>query len=139
MRALEENESRSLLSAGRLGRLGCIDEGEPYVVPINYIFEDDSIYSHSLFGRKIKALRAHRRACVQVDEIENDLLWRSVVAFGDFEEIGVPSERKTILTKLLLRFPMLTPVESVIAQDAAPHYSIVFRIRVDRITGVAEG
>ena len=139
MTKLLEDESRALLSACRIGRLGCIDNGEPYVVPINYVFEDESVYSHSLPGRKIEALRAHPRACLQVDEIENGFRWRSVIAYGNFEEIRVPSERRSILSKLLARFPLLTPVESVMAQDAGAPDSVVFRIRIDRITGVAEG
>ena len=138
MRALLEEEARKLLSAAKVGRLGCVDNGEPYVVPINYVFEDGLIYSHSLPGRKIDALRAHPRACLQVDEIEDDFNWRSVLAYGDFEEIRVPSNRRSVLNKLLARFPKLTPVESVIARDASAPDSIVFRITIDRITGVSE-
>jgi uncharacterized protein len=139
MKELLEEEARALLSDCRIGRLGCVDNGEPYVVPINYVLEDGTIYSHSLPGRKIDALRAHARACLQVDEIENDFNWRSVIAYGDFEEIRTASERRSILSKLLARFPQLTPVESVMAQDASAPDSVVFRIRIDRITGVAEG
>jgi nitroimidazol reductase NimA-like FMN-containing flavoprotein (pyridoxamine 5'-phosphate oxidase superfamily) len=135
---LSESEARNLITAGRIGRLGCVDNGEPYVVPINYVFADGSIFSHSLPGRKIDVLRAHPRACLQVDEIENDLKWRSVIAYGNFEEIRVPSDRRSILSQLLARFPLLTPVESLMAQDASAPDSIVFRIRIDRITGVTE-
>jgi nitroimidazol reductase NimA-like FMN-containing flavoprotein (pyridoxamine 5'-phosphate oxidase superfamily) len=138
-RMLSEAEARSLIAAGKIGRLGCVDNGEPYVVPINYVFEGVSIYSHSLPGRKIEILRTHPRACIQVDEIENDFEWRSVIAFGTFEEIRVPSDRRSILGKLLTRFPKLTPVEAVMAQDAGAPDSVVFCIRIDRITGVAEG
>jgi nitroimidazol reductase NimA-like FMN-containing flavoprotein (pyridoxamine 5'-phosphate oxidase superfamily) len=137
-RMLDETEARNFIAAGKIGRLGCIDNGEPYVVPINYVFQDMSIYSHSMPGRKIEALRAHPRACLQVDEIRDDLNWRSVIAFGNFEEIRVPSDRRSILGKLLGHFPLLTPVETLMAQDAAAPDSIVFRIIVDRITGVEE-
>ena len=138
-RMLSEAEARNLIAAGKIGRLGCVDNGEPYVVPINYVFEGVSIYSHSLPGRKIEILRTHPRDCIQVDEIENDFEWRSVIAFGTFEEIRVPSDRRSILGKLLTRFPKLTPVEAVMAQDAGAPDSVVFCIRIDRITGVAEG
>lgn len=135
---LADDEALELLRECRIGRLGCIDKGEPYVVPINYLFDDGSIYSHSLPGRKIDALRAYPRACLQVDQIETDFNWRSVIAHGTFEEIRVPTERRTVLGKLLVRFPLLTPVEAVMAQDASAPDTIVFRLRVDRITGVTE-
>jgi uncharacterized protein len=138
VRVLPQAQAKALLATAKVGRLGCVDNGEPYVVPINYIFEEGSIYSHSLPGRKIDALRAHPRACLQVDEIESDFKWRSVIANGDFEEIRVPSDRRAVLHKLLVRFPLLTPVESVMAQDAGAPDSVVFRIRVDAITGMAE-
>ena len=136
---LSEAEARNLIAVGKIGRLGCVDNGEPYVVPVNYLFEDGSIYSHSLPGRKIDAMRTHSRVCLQVDEIASDFVWRSVIAYGNFEEIRVPSDRRSILSKLLVRFPLLTPVESVMARDASAPDSIVFRILVDRITGVEEG
>jgi len=137
-KVLSEEAALALISAGKIGRLGCVDGGEPYVVPINYVVEDRSIYSHSLPGRKIDAMRMHPRVCLQVDQIADDFHWRSAIAFGDFEEIRVPSDRRSILGKLLARFPSLTPVESVMVQDASAPDSVVFRIRIDRITGMTE-
>ena len=97
MRLLLEEEARSLLNFAKVGRLGCVVKGEPYIVPINFLFEDGSIYSHSLPGKKLEALRAHPRACFQVDEIRDDFNWRSAIAYGDFEEVRVPSDRTSIL------------------------------------------
>jgi nitroimidazol reductase NimA-like FMN-containing flavoprotein (pyridoxamine 5'-phosphate oxidase superfamily) len=137
-KVLSEVEALDFIKAGKVGRLGCVDKDEPYVVPINYLVEKDSIYSHSLPGRKIDAMRAHPRVCLQVDQIDDDFHWRSAIAFGNFEEIRVPSDRRAVLGKLLARFPLLTPVESVMAEDAGAPDSIVFRVIVDRITGVEE-
>ncbi|MDQ5847171.1 MAG: pyridoxamine 5'-phosphate oxidase family protein [Acidobacteriota bacterium] len=136
---LNDSQARELLQSARVARLGCIAKGEPYITPINYTFEDDCVYSHSLAGLKIAALRGNPRACVQVDEVDSDLRWRSVLAFGAFEEIVKPSEREQILSTLLKRFPMLTPVESALIGDGCTPEVIVFRIKIDRITGVSEG
>ena len=139
MKMLTDNETRALFQIAKVVRLGCIANGEPYVVPINCHFEDNCLYSHSLPGQKISGLRENPRACVQVDEIESDLHWRSAIAFGKFEEITKPNERADVLGKLLGRFPMLTPVESAIAVDGSVPEVIVFRIRIERLTGVSEG
>jgi nitroimidazol reductase NimA-like FMN-containing flavoprotein (pyridoxamine 5'-phosphate oxidase superfamily) len=138
-KAMSEAEARELIEAGRVGRLGCVDDREPYVVPFNYFFEGGFIYGHSLLGKKVKALRAHPRSCVQVDQILDEFHWRSVIAFGNFEEIHDELERKRAMRKLFDHFPLLTPVESLVILDVVPPEVVVFRIIVDRITGVEEG
>ncbi len=139
MRMLSNEEARALLREARVARLGCIVNGEPYVVPLNCHLEGDYLYSHSLVGLKITGLRENPNACVQVDEIENDLRWRSAIAFGKYEEITKPDDRADILNTLLRRYPMLTPVESAMAVDASAPEVIVFRIKIERLTGISEG
>jgi uncharacterized protein len=136
---LSQEDARQLLRSRHFARLACVVNGDPYVIPINYKFENDFIYCHSLPGMKIEGLRKNPRASVQVDEIKSDLFWKSVLAFGNYEEVVDPTERDLILGSLLKEFPMLTPVESAVAEDVNAPEIIVFRIRVDRITGVSEG
>jgi nitroimidazol reductase NimA-like FMN-containing flavoprotein (pyridoxamine 5'-phosphate oxidase superfamily) len=135
---MTDADARALLSKSSVGRLGCVQADEPYVVPINYYFDGRAIYSHSLPGRKIDALRAHPRACIQVDKIENELHWQSAIAFGRFEEIDNESERAEVMRELLARFPMLTAVESRGVNQGRTPEALVFRIQVDRVTGVSE-
>ena len=139
MKMLSNEAARRLFDVARVARLGCIVNGEPYVIPINCLLDGEYLYSHSLPGLKITGLRENHRACVQVDEIESDLCWRSAIAFGQYEEITKPNERAEVLTKLLRKFPLLTPVESEIAIDGAAAEVIVFRIHIERLTGVSEG
>ena len=139
MKMLSDDDARRMFHEAHIFRLGCIVNGEPYVVPINCHLHDDCLYSHSLYGLKIAGLRENPRACVQVDEIESDLHWKSAMAFGRFEEITRPTERGEVLTKLLHRFPLMTPVESALAIDGSAPEVIVFKIRIERITGVSEG
>ena len=119
-----------------LGRLGCIADEKPYVVPVNYFFDGKDIYIHSLPGKKINALRDNPRVCLQVDEISDAYHWRSVIAFGNYEEVFDEQARENILSKLFTRLPHLTPVESKLANGLKQ--TIVFRILVDEITGVSE-
>jgi len=138
IRPLTEDETREMLSRSRTGRLGCVVEDGPYVVPVNYVLHDDKIYIHSLLGRKIKALRANPRACLQVDDIRTEYDWRSAIAFGRYEEIADEGERRWAVRRLLSRFPQLTPVESVPVHDGQSSV-VIFCIRVEKVTGVGEG
>ena len=137
IRPMSADETRALLEAGRIGRLGCVTDGMPYVVPVCYILSGDSIYVHSLVGRKVRALRQNPRACLQVDDIHDAYNWRSAIAFGIYEEVEDASERERVVRRLLARFPHLTPVESVPVHDGQSSV-IVFRIRVEEMTGVCE-
>ena len=129
-------DAQQLLREKITGHLGCNVEGEPYVVPISYVYEDDCLYIHSLPGRKIEALRAHPRACLQVDEVTDAFNWRSVIAFGRYEEITDLQEQELIMTSLFKRLPHFTPVEAKLTRNSpAP---IVFRLRVERMTGIIE-
>src|SRR5215475_12620591 len=109
---LRDTDALSILSEGSLGRLGCIASDWPYVVPVNYFFDGEDIYIHSLPGKKLDALRANPRVCLQVDEIKDSYHWRSVIAYGTFEEISDEEMRKNFLTELYKRLPHMTPVES---------------------------
>ncbi len=139
IRDLSQDKSRELLRRGRIARLACIADNEPYVVPVNYVFDGESVLVHSLPGRKINALRANPRVCLQADEIEDEFGWKSVLAFGTYEEITGAAERGRAMSRLLARFPKMTPVESYLAGDADSPAPIVFRIRVDKISGLCEG
>jgi uncharacterized protein len=133
---LTSKEAVEVLTQETLGRLGCIAEGEPYVVPVHYFFDGENIYIHSLPGKKITALRAQPRACLQVDDIQDSYHWRSVIAYGKYEEIGDERLRELALAELFRRLPHLTPVESKMTKGV--NQTIVFRIRVDQLTGVGE-
>jgi nitroimidazol reductase NimA-like FMN-containing flavoprotein (pyridoxamine 5'-phosphate oxidase superfamily) len=134
---LTADEARALLASRRVGRLGCVYEGGPYVVPINYVLDGESIYTHSLPGQKIEALRANPQACLQVDEIIDSYHWRSAIAFGKYEEVIKSDERARAVRALQARFPSLTPVESVPVHDGQSSV-VVFAIRIQAISGAGE-
>ncbi len=139
---LGENEARALLQRGTLGRLGVCEpipddeHHRPYVVPVSYWYDDNSVYVHSLKGRKVRALRANPHACLQVDEIESPYVWRSALASVLYEEVTDAAERDRILSELFKRLPHLTPVESRMTKGLDE--TIVFRLRLTSVTGVFE-
>ncbi len=133
---LTDTDARAILRGGSLGRLGCIASGWPYVVPVNYFFDGEDLYVHSLPGKKIDALRENPRVCLQVDEIKDTYNWRSVIAYGIFEEISNEETRENVLTRLYSRLPHMTPVESKLVQGGKE--TMVFRIKVEDVTSMAE-
>jgi uncharacterized protein len=133
---LGKTDALAILREGTLGRLGCIAADWPYVVPVNYYFDGENIYIHTLPGKKLDALRANPRVCLQVDEIKDSYNWRSVIAYGTFEEVSSEETRENVLTKLYSKLPHMTPVESRLVKGMTG--TIVFRIKVEEVTGIAE-
>jgi nitroimidazol reductase NimA-like FMN-containing flavoprotein (pyridoxamine 5'-phosphate oxidase superfamily) len=133
---LGNTDALAILREGTLGRLGCIAADWPYVVPVNYYFDGENIYIHTLPGKKLDALHANPRVCLQVDEIKDSYNWRSVIAYGTFEEVSSEETRENVLTKLYSKLPHMTPVESRLVKGMTG--TIVFRIKVEEVTGIAE-
>lgn len=75
-----------LLHSEVIARLGCISDGQVYVVPVSYVYDGTYIWGHGMDGRKLQSMRAHPEVCVEVEHFEDMSNWRSVIAWGTFEE-----------------------------------------------------
>lgn len=136
---LNEQAARELLKERGFGHLGItLDDGEPYVVPVNYVYLDEEIFIHSLPGKKLDALRANGKVCLQVEKIETDFRWQSVIVSGEFQEIKRTNEKVKILLEFNKRFKQLTPVEAMIEEKWNSGGLVVFRINIKKLTGIAE-
>ena len=98
---LDQDKIDQLLYYKDLGRIACYAEGRPYIVPINYVYDGTYIYAHSLDGKKLDMMRTNPEICFEVDMIQNTSNWRSVIAWGTFEELK--GEEATRAMKLLTR------------------------------------
>lgn len=136
---LGAEEARTLLARETFAHLGCVVEGFPYVVPLHYVVDGGFAYAHSGEGRKLEGMRAYPWVCLQVERVDSEYHWRSVQAFGTFEEIDDETERERVFSMLFARFPRLTPADSVRRTGHLDATPIAFRVRLERVVGVGEG
>jgi nitroimidazol reductase NimA-like FMN-containing flavoprotein (pyridoxamine 5'-phosphate oxidase superfamily) len=134
-----------LLERMRVGRLAVTTEDGPYIVPVNYLFFEGSIYFHSgLSGRKMDALRADSRVCFLVDEVGPQVLWeqgcgisqiyRSVVCFGKAEFVEGQIEKRGILERMVQKYvPSSYPISPM--KDQNIKKTAVVRIVVESMSG----
>lgn len=135
---LNKREILEFLESKFIGRLGCHLDGETYIVPVNYVYQNNAVYAHSGDGKKIKMLRANPRVCFQVDEIDNMFKWKSVILWGTFEELK-GQMRQQAMQGLILRI-MPTTDNSVhdLSHAISPALQedlIVYRINIEQATG----
>jgi uncharacterized protein len=84
---LTQEKIDNLLKSQFVGRIGCHVNGETYIVPVTYAWEDDNIYIHAAEGKKLSMMRANNAVCFEVEHLEHMGQWETVIAQGIFEEL----------------------------------------------------
>lgn len=105
IRQLSPIEIDDLLHKQIVGRIGCTYENEIYIIPMSYAYDVEYVYCHSYEGKKMEMMRKNPKVCFQVDEMKDMGNWKSVIAWGDFEELTDKKE-KTKALKILLQRPL---------------------------------
>lgn len=134
-------ECGSALEQMRFGRLACSRDNQPYVVPIYFTFDGRYLYAFTTLGRKVEWMRANPLVCVEVDDVQSQFQWMSVVVFGLYEELpDAPrweQERRHAHALLESRAMWWEPAYVASAHRGQPHSltPIFYRIRINSMTG----
>jgi nitroimidazol reductase NimA-like FMN-containing flavoprotein (pyridoxamine 5'-phosphate oxidase superfamily) len=139
--SLEEIED--VLHSQLLGRIGCHADNITYIVPISYAYDGECVYAHTQEGMKVDIMRKNSQVCFEVENMSNMANWKSVICWGEFEEVTREADRQKALEKLQERilpsFPSATtklspswPFRSVNSENIQ---GLVFRIRLTKKTG----
>jgi len=116
----DKNDIISIISKCNVCRLGLVDDGEPYVVPMNFGFEFDGVnltlYFHSAKeGRKIDILRKNPLVCFEMD-CGHELIsggtdiykysykYESVIGIGNAEFIEGYDEKVYAFKKIMAKY-----------------------------------
>jgi hypothetical protein len=85
--SLSPRRIEDLLKQATVGRIGVWAEGRTYVVPVTYVYDGDSVYGHSVLGKKVRMMRLNPEVCFEVEDIVDMANWRTVIASGRYEEL----------------------------------------------------
>ena len=139
---MTQEECISTLARLGFGRLACARDNQPYVVPLNFAYENGHLYIFSKAGQKVEWMRKNPSVCVEVDEITSHCQWLSVVAFGHYEELPETPDHESernLAYKVLQERAMWwhttavgSPRRRRTAESLKPFYH---RIHIDRVTG----
>ncbi len=136
-------EMDQILLEETLGFLGVSANGEPYVVPLNYVYIDGRILFHcALTGKKLELLRQNPQVCFTVGRQSGKIIRHpqgascradhdSVICRGAARIIEKVEERRKILDEFNRR---LRPDAEGITLEAASK-CLAVEIRVEEMTG----
>lgn len=135
---LNKKEIIDLLERQVVGRLGCHANNETYIVPLNFVYQNNAIYAHSGAGKKVDMMRINSKVCFQVDEIHDAFRWKSAIVWGTFEELQ-DEERQQALQGIIIRIMQLRDKPTLEPSHAIPaefqDNLIVYKINITEATG----
>lgn len=141
-RKLEQEEALKIITENQLGYLGMTSpSGYPYVVPMNYVYQNDTVYLHGAQeGHKIDCLKTHPEVCFtvvgdwRIIPEHTTTAFESAIAFGRVEFIEDTTEKKAALGMLLKHAGVKTPLEEVCA-PALLDQTAILAIHIEHLTG----
>ena len=139
---METAKAVQLLSAGEYGILSTTAaDGQPYGVPLNYVYHDDAIYFHcALNGHKIENIKNNPRVSFavvghsKVIPARFTTEYESVLVFGVASEIQGP-ERYDALLWLVEKYSPAFIAEGKAYIEKHDKVTQVIKIDIERISG----
>ncbi len=130
-------EIHDLLQKVGHGHLACALEGHPYVVPMQYYFDEPDIYIFTTLGMKTKYMDANPEVCLQVEEVNDLQHWRSVTVTGQAEHITEQQEIDRVMEFVKTQNPKLSPAINRTWIDAWGRGEVMalYRIHPSEISG----
>jgi nitroimidazol reductase NimA-like FMN-containing flavoprotein (pyridoxamine 5'-phosphate oxidase superfamily) len=127
-------------------RIGLSAEGEPYVFPVNYGYQNGCLYFHSAQeGQKIEIMRNNPRVCFQMDtDVEFvhaekacdwSIKYKSVIGFGKAEFLHSLEEKKRALEIIMSQY---SDREYTFTEESLASVCIVC-IHIEKMTGKKSG
>jgi nitroimidazol reductase NimA-like FMN-containing flavoprotein (pyridoxamine 5'-phosphate oxidase superfamily) len=137
---LTSEQCRDVLSRAHLARLACSRADQPYVVPVSFTYDAGSscLFSFSAVGKKIQWMRENPKVCLEIEDIEDQFHWTTVVVFGRYDEIDDSPAQNDIRRRALDLFQQRAewwlPGSARVA-DREHHAVVIYRIHLDSVTG----
>ena len=138
-------DAKKLLRESRRGVLAVNgDDGYPYAVPINYLYDEETqviIFHGSKVGHKVDALKRSDKVCFTVygnETVETDEAWapflESAVVFGRCHLVADRGESDALCRKFAMKY---YPTEKMVDDEVATSGKAVrmFRLQIEHISG----
>ena len=131
---LTSAEVERVLQTVQIARLGIYAGGRVRVYPVCFGYDGADIYVQSREGLKVQIMRAHPNVCVEVEQVASPARWRTVLAYGTFEELYDSAERDRAMALIANQGAEGLPPSLAPYQDG-PERLVVYRIRLHEKEG----
>lgn len=136
-------EIDEILSKATVCRIGFYDQQTPYIVPMNFGYNDNCLYLHSApQGKKIDLLKSNPLVCFEVEqniEIINtgipcqwSMSYSSVIGYGTANIISDTKQKQEALQILIDHY---SPGSSYVFPEKKLNEVTIIKIKITQMTG----
>ncbi len=148
----DQQAIEAFLHTARTGYLGLTDGVEPYVIPLNFIWHQNTIYFHGAnAGRKVRIIEKNNHACFTLSDdlgtichpvpAHTDTAYKSAIVFGKVKKVEDVLECTEVMQKMLEKYvpgyydrPLSSShVEKY--QSSLGSRTVVYQLIPEKITG----
>jgi len=113
---LSEKEIEELMSRAQVGRIATQNSnGFPYITPVHFVYENNTIYIHGLIkGQKVDNIANNSKVCFETDEMKGLIMneaacdvnteYESVIAFGNASMLEDMQKKSEVLDKIVGKY-----------------------------------
>lgn len=141
-----KDDIEHILRTSRVCRIAMVDNGKPYIVPMNFGYDDGAIYLHSAKkGRKIDLIKANPTVCFEVDELlrlkkaklacEWGAAYQSIIGSGCAVFLENVSEKKAGLDVIMGQYSQKGKDKGFEYSEEMLEKTVVIKIVIDQMTG----
>ena len=143
---VNQSQIEAIIKRAFVCRVALCDDGLPYVIPVNFGYNDGYLYIHSApEGKKLDIIKRNPKIAFEVD-IDHALVsgkepclytfnYRSVVGFGTASILYNPSEKRKGMDAIVRHY---AGSEAIYPNDALVKVTVV-RIEISSMTGRQSG
>lgn len=141
----DRKEIDEVLTKVKTGRLGTCSRDIPYITPMNFVYDSETlkIFLHCAYeGKKLENVRINQNVCFEVDDVADVIVkqptcassvaYRSVILFGTIKELIDLAEKDKALQKFAEKYAPENP--KVPFTDAMLKRTNVLEIQITEIT-----
>lgn len=138
----DKKEIEKILKESQICHIAMVDKEKPYIVPMNFGYENKTLFFHSaLEGRKINLIKKNPNLCFEVDQVVQfkkaqlacdwSIEYKSVIGEGRAQLLYDPEEKREGLDIIMAQYSGRTfeyPSEML-------EKTLVIKLEIDKMTG----
>jgi len=109
---MSSNDVEAFLGRVNYGHLGCSSSNHPYVLPIHFAYDRQTIYIYTTEGKKSEMIDSNPEICLQVEKVVDNENWVSVIIVGDARRLVSADDREAAYASIVATNPSITPAIS---------------------------